>query len=110
MHCWKTPTSRTCTRNLGDYLYRSQRYDEAFESLSRVVRLDMAHGADVYLKLGNIHYRRGAMDDARAAWERALEIEPANDIVRANLGALRRNSLASTPAVANDAAPVTAAA
>ena len=89
-------------KNLGDYLYRSQRYDEAFESLSRVVRLDIAHGADVYLKLGNIHYRRGAMDDARAAWERALEIEPANDIVRANLGALRRNAGEPTATDARD--------
>jgi len=44
----------------------------------------------VYLKLGNIHYRRGGMDEARAAWERALGIEPGNRIVRANLEALYR--------------------
>ncbi len=77
-------------KNLGDYLYRAQRYDEAFEAFTRVVRLASGHGADVYLKLGNIHYRRGAMDDARGAWERALEIEPTNGIVRANLDALKR--------------------
>ena len=67
-----------------------QRYDDAFDALSRVTRLDAAHGADVYLKLGNIHYRRGEMDDARTAWERALALDPLNDIVRANVGALRR--------------------
>ncbi len=77
-------------KNLGDYLYRAQRYDEAFDAFTRVVRLAIDHGADVYLKLGNIHYRRGAMDQARVAWERALEIEPTNRIVRANLDALRR--------------------
>ena len=77
-------------KNLGDYLYRAQRYDEAYEAFVRVVRLNEAHGADVYLKLGNIHYRRGSMDDARTAWERALEIDPANRIVHANLEALRR--------------------
>lgn len=88
-------------KNLGDYLYRAQRYDEAFESLTRVVRLEPTHGADVYLKLGNIHYRRGAMDEARVAWERALALEPTNRIVRANLDALRRAD-AVTPA---DGAP-----
>ncbi|MBL0171897.1 MAG: DUF4388 domain-containing protein [Gemmatimonadaceae bacterium] len=77
-------------KNLGDYLYRAQRYDEAFDALTRVIRLHAAHGADVYLKLGNIHYRRGTMDDARAAWERALAIDPDNRIVKANLDAFRR--------------------
>jgi tetratricopeptide (TPR) repeat protein len=85
-------------KNLGDYLYRAQRYDEAFEAFTRVVRLEPAHGADVYLKLGNIHYRRGSMADARDAWERALAIEPTNGIVRANLDALRR----AEPPVAPD--------
>lgn len=79
-------------KNLGDYLYRAQRYDEAFDALTRVVRLDPAHGVDVYLKLGNIHYRRGAMSQARAAWEGALARDPDNRIVRANLDALRRNA------------------
>jgi Flp pilus assembly protein TadD len=50
----------------------------------------------VYLKLGNIHYRRGVMEEARAAWERALEIEPTNRIVRANLEALRRADFGGT--------------
>jgi tetratricopeptide (TPR) repeat protein len=93
-------------KNLGDYLYRAQRYDEAFDSLTRVVRLDAAHGADVYLKLGNIHYRRGAMDDARLTWERALEIDPNNRIVRANLDALRRAEPATISESTGDAALV----
>jgi len=89
-------------KNLGDYLYRAQRYDEAFDAFTRVVRLTADHGADVYLKLGNIHYRRGVMEHARTAWERALEIDPENRIVRANLEALRRAEPASTALVATD--------
>ncbi len=77
-------------KNLGDYLYRAQRYDDAFDSFTRVIRLDPALGADVYLKLGNIHYRRGHMLDAHAAWERARVLDPGNRIVRANLDALAR--------------------
>lgn len=75
-------------KNLGDYLYRAQRYDEACDAFMRVVRLAPEHGPDVYLKLGNIHYRRGALDDARAAWERALQYDPHSRIVQANLAAL----------------------
>jgi len=88
-------------KNLGDYLYRAQRYDEACESFGRVVRLMPSHGPDVYLKLGNVHYRRGALAEARALWEQALALDPDNRIVRANLEAMHR---ATTPA-----APVPAA-
>lgn len=77
-------------KNLGDYLYRAQRYDEAFDAFTRVVRLAPLHGPDVHLKLGNIHYRRGALDDAHAAWEQALALDPDNRIVKANLLALPR--------------------
>ncbi len=75
-------------KNLGDYYYRVQRYDQALESFLRVVRLDASHGPDVWLKLGNIHYRRGAVIEAREAWEHALTLDPDNRIVRANLAAL----------------------
>lgn len=80
-------------KNLGDYLYRVQRYDQALEAFQRVVRLAPAHGPDVWLKLGNIHYRRGAVQDARDAWERALSLDPAHRIVRANLAALDRRHM-----------------
>ncbi len=75
-------------KNLGDYYYRVQRYDQALESFLRVVRLDQAHGPDVWLKLGNIYYRRGGVIDAREAWEHARQLDPDNRIVKANLAAL----------------------
>ncbi len=58
-------------KNLGDYRYRGQQYDDAFEAYERVVRLAPDHGADVWLKLGNIHYRRGEQAAARAPTPRA---------------------------------------
>jgi Flp pilus assembly protein TadD len=75
-------------KNLGDYLYRAQRYDEAFDAFTRVVRLAPLHGPDVHLKLGNMYYRRGALEEARASWEQALTLDPGNRIVMANLSAL----------------------
>ncbi len=99
-------------KNLGDYLYRAQRYDEAVESYERVVRLAPEFGGDVWLKLGNIHYRRGAHDEARAAWERALALDPDNVIVRGNLGVARANATPSDviPASATPANAVAAGA
>lgn len=99
-------------KNLGDYLYRAQRYDEAFESFVRVVRLMPSHGADVYLKLGNVHYRRGALKEAQRSWEQALSLDPDNPIVRANLDAMRRSTTPSesAPVAARDDALVGGAA
>jgi tetratricopeptide (TPR) repeat protein len=76
-------------KNLGDYWYRAQRYDDALDSFVRVVRLSPSHGADVYLKIGNIHYRRGALDEARAAWHSVLTLEPDHRMARANLDAMQ---------------------
>jgi Flp pilus assembly protein TadD len=42
----------------------------------------------VHLKLGNMYYRRGALEEARASWEQALTLDPGNRIVMANLSAL----------------------
>ncbi len=85
-------------KNLGDYLYRAQQYDEACDAYERVVRLAPEHGADVWLKLGNIHYRRGDRSAARTAWERALAIDPDNVIVRGNLGVARAQGGEGVPA------------
>lgn len=75
-------------KNLGDYHYRGQRYDEAFAAYARVLRLAPAHGPDVYLKVGNLHYRRGALHEAQAAWEQALSLDPGSRVAQANLTAL----------------------
>ncbi len=45
-------------KNIGDLYYRASRFDEAFDALERAVKANPDHGADVYLKLGNIRLRR----------------------------------------------------
>jgi len=47
-------------------------------------------GGDVYLKLGNIRFRRHDRDEAVRCWERALELDPDNPIVRTNLESVRQ--------------------
>lgn len=73
-------------KNLGDYYYRAQRFDEAALAYERVVRLAPAHGDDTWLRLGNIRYRRGDHAGAREAWQAALDLNPDNAIARGNLG------------------------
>ena len=72
-------------KNLGDLYYRLGRYDEALEAYLRATKANPELGDDVYLKLGNIRLRRRERDEAVRCWERALELDPDNAIVRTNL-------------------------
>jgi tetratricopeptide (TPR) repeat protein len=77
-------------KNLGDLHYRAARYDDALESLQRAVKLSPQLGDDVYLKLGNIRFKRQERDEAVRCWEQALALDPSNAIVRTNLDAVRQ--------------------
>jgi Tfp pilus assembly protein PilF len=76
-------------KNLGDYLYRHARYDEADEAYARAAQLAPEAGPDVHLKRGNIAYRRGDSVIAAEQWERALHLDPDNPMARGNLQAVR---------------------
>ena len=77
-------------KNMGDCHYRAARYDDALESFQRAVKLNPQLGDDVYLKLGNIRFKRQERDEAVRHWEQALTLDPANAIVRTNLDAVRQ--------------------
>jgi len=77
-------------KNLGDLHYRGARYDEALEAYQRAVKAQPELGDDVYLKLGNIRFRRHERDEAVRCWEAALELDPSNAIVRTNLEAVKQ--------------------
>lgn len=77
-------------KNLGDAHYRAGHFDDAFEAYQRAVRVQPDLGGDVYLKLGNIEFKRMNRTAAISAWERALALDPNNAIVRTNLDAARR--------------------
>lgn len=77
-------------KNVGDLHYRAARYDEALEAYLRATKANPELGADVYLKLGNIRLRRQERGEAVRCWERALELDPDNAIVRTNLESVRQ--------------------
>ena len=53
------------------------------------MKLNPSLGEDVFLKLGNIRLRRRETEEAVRCWERALELDPGNAIIRTNLNAVR---------------------
>jgi tetratricopeptide (TPR) repeat protein len=77
-------------KNFGDLQYRATQYDDALESYLRATKAHPELGSDVYLKLGNIRLRRRERDEAVRCWERALELDPDNAIVRTNLESVRQ--------------------
>ena len=79
-------------KNVGDLHYRGGRYDDALESYQRAVKANSELGEDVWLKLGNIRFRRHEREDAARCWEKALELDPTNAIVRTNLDAVRERA------------------
>lgn len=82
------PSQPQLSKNLGDLLYRASRYDDAWDAYQRAVALAPDLGDDVYFKLGNIAYKRGERELASSLWRRALELNPAHELVRSNLETL----------------------
>jgi tetratricopeptide (TPR) repeat protein len=72
-------------KNWGDLLYRSARYDEAWDAYQRAIRIQPTLGDDVYFRMGNIAYKRQDHDLATEYWHRTLELNPGHELARTNL-------------------------
>ena len=76
-------------KTVGDLAYRVARFDDAMEAYQRAVRLEPALGPDVYLKLGELRYRRGEVMESQRCWHRVLELDPGNRQAQVSLDAIR---------------------
>jgi tetratricopeptide (TPR) repeat protein len=79
------PSLAHAHKNLGDLAYRRGEHDEAAEHYRRAAQLAPSLGDDLYTKLGNIHFKRMNTEQAVRSWQKALELNPANEVVRNNL-------------------------
>ncbi len=76
-------------KNLGDIFYREGAYEQAGVVYQRAVRANPKLGDDIFAKLGNIYYKGRERQKAMEMWERALDLNPANEVVRTNLEFVR---------------------
>ena len=76
------------SKNLGDLCYRSGRYEEATGHYARAAALAPDLGDDLYFKLGNLAFRDRDLPRAKECWQRALDLNPAHQLARANLASL----------------------
>jgi tetratricopeptide (TPR) repeat protein len=72
-------------KNLGDLAYRRGSHDEALQFYQRAAELAPELGEDLWVKLGNLHYKARNREGAVRCWSRALEFNPGNQVVRNNL-------------------------
>jgi len=78
------PGSAYFLDTLGWALFKLGRLDAAAEAIERAIAADDRFPL-LYEHLGDVYAARGDHADARAAWQRALELDPENEAVRRKL-------------------------
>jgi tetratricopeptide (TPR) repeat protein len=72
-------------KNLGDQAYAHGDVVGAQTQYEKAVKLSPRLGDDVYLRLGTLAYKGNDRDMAILLWQRALDLNPHNETVKANL-------------------------
>ena len=72
-------------KNLGDQAYAHGDHEGARAQYEKAVKLSPRLGDDVYLCLGTMAYKSNDRDVALLLWRRALDLNPHNEAVQANL-------------------------
>jgi tetratricopeptide (TPR) repeat protein len=80
-----TPPPPQAHKNLGDQAYAHGDLEGAQAQYEKAVKLSPRLGDDVYLRLGTMAYKGNDRDVALLLWRRALDLNPHNEAVRANL-------------------------
>jgi tetratricopeptide (TPR) repeat protein len=79
------PSIAQAHKNLGDVAYRRGSHAEALEHYMRAVEIDPVIGDDAFAKIGNLLYKTRKLEEAVGYWQKALQLNPDNTIVRNNL-------------------------
>jgi tetratricopeptide (TPR) repeat protein len=77
------PDNNAILDSMGWVLYRLGNYEEAIHYLRR--SLAIKHDHEVAAHLGEVLWVSGARDEAMAVWQRALELSPDDELLRATM-------------------------
>jgi tetratricopeptide (TPR) repeat protein len=80
-----SPPPPQAHKNLGDQAYAHGDVVGAQSQYEKAVKLSPRLGDDVYLRLGTLAYKGNDRDMAILLWQRALDLNPHNETVKANL-------------------------
>jgi tetratricopeptide (TPR) repeat protein len=80
-----TPPPPQAHKNLGDQAYAYGDHDGVRIQYEKAVKLSPWFGDDVYLRLDAMAYQANDCDVALLLWRRALDLNPRNEAVSANL-------------------------
>lgn len=75
-------------RNRGDLLLAQGNADAALDAYLRAVKHHETLGPEVWARIGGLRAAQGMPDDAVAAWERALQLDPNHAEARARLNSV----------------------
>ncbi|MCH7947088.1 MAG: hypothetical protein IIC66_04745, partial [candidate division Zixibacteria bacterium] len=78
-----SPENAAYIDSYGWVMFRLGKYNDAVEYLSKAVSLQS--DPVIYDHLGDAYNASGNSGDARIWWQKALELEPDNDIIREKL-------------------------
>jgi Ca-activated chloride channel family protein len=85
------PTSPVIHYNIGDALYKQEKYDGAMEEFEKSLSSDEPHFASMaYYNQGNSLYRKGDYAKAIEAYQQALKLNPDDEDAKFNLEFVRR--------------------
>lgn len=76
-------------RNRGDILLTAGQPDQALEEYLRAVKHHETLGPEIWARIGGLRAALGELPEATAAWERALQLDPAHAEARERLAAAR---------------------
>lgn len=72
------PELHAAYNNLGYLFYKQNSFDQAIEMYNEALGRQ-SDNSTAYTNLGNAYYKLGREEDAQAAWEKAVELDPANE-------------------------------
>jgi tetratricopeptide (TPR) repeat protein len=81
------PDLHAAYNNLGYVYYKQGNYERAVEMHFEAVARSGSNSS-AYTNLGNAYFKLGRKDDARGAWTKAIELDPANEKAQRSLKSL----------------------